>query len=209
MKKVILSIVTVAALSSTTLFAGKNSAPAVEVPAPVPIPAVTTKSSTPPLGLYVGGGFTYASTECECKELKTKNGTINGKSEGSTSGINLKAGYDFNEFIGLEGKYIYTPWGDEDKSLEHYGIYLKPNYAVNENLDLYALVGYGKTKCEYQNLDENGFAWGVGGEYLIGKKENGKKSGWGVYVEYNRPLRKTDDKDIKTDVANAGVSYHF
>jgi len=210
MKKVIISIITVVALNNSALFAGKNTAPAVEAPAPVPIPAATTaKSSTPPLGLYVGGGFTYASTECKCDELKTSGGTIQGQSEGSTSGINLKAGYDFNEYIGIEGKYIYTPWGDEDKSLEHYGIYLKPNYAVNENLDLYALVGYGKTKCDYQNLDEDGFAWGVGGEYLIGKKENGKKSGWGVYVEYNRPLRKTEDKDIKTDVANAGVSYHF
>jgi len=175
------------------------------------IPAVVTtpKATTPILGMYVGGGFTYAESECECSEITTSGGTVQGSSEGSTSGINLKAGYSFNDFIALEAKYLYTPWGDDGKSLKHYGIYLKPSYAVNDNIDLYALLGYGRTECEYQDIDKDGFAWGLGGEYLIGKKVDGKKSGWGVYVEYNRPLKKSGDTDITTDVANAGVSYHF
>jgi opacity protein-like surface antigen len=209
MKKVILSLIAIAAVSNTALFAGKNTSFAV--PKPVPIPAATTTkpSITPPLGMYIGGGFTYAKSECKCKEIKTTNGVKQGKNEGSTSGFNLKGGYEFNEFIGIEAKYLYTPWGDDDKALKHYGIYLKPSYAINENIDLYALLGYGKTECEYQNISENGFAWGLGGEYTLTKKENGKKNGWGVYVEYNRPLKKSGDKDITTDVANAGVVYHF
>jgi len=208
MKKVILSLITFATLSSTQIFAGSSEVKAIQEP--LPIPAATTDSSIlPPLGMYIGGGFTYAKSECECDEITTANGTVQGSSEGKTQGVNLKAGYTFNKFIGVEAKYLYTPWGDEDKTLKHYGIYLKPNYAINEKVDIYGLLGYGKTKCDYQDIDESGFAWGLGGEYLIGKKENGKKSGWGVYVEYNRPLSKTGDKEITTDVANAGVSYHF
>ena len=208
MKRVILSLITIATFSSTSMFAGSSNMKAIQKP--VPIPSVIADTSVlPPLGMYIGGGFTYAKTKCECKEITTSIAAIRNKSEGTTNGINLKAGYDFNEFISLEGKYIHTPWGDEGKALKHYGIYIKPNYAVNENLDLYGLLGYGKTKCEYQNIDKDGFAWGLGGEYLIGKRSNGKKNGWGVYVEYNRPLSKSGDKEITTDVANAGVSYHF
>lgn len=209
MKKVILSLIAVVAVSNTALFAGKETT--LALPKPVPIPAATTvqKSITPPLGMYVGGGFTYANSECECKDLQTTNGITQGKSQGETRGFNLKGGYEFNEYIGIEAKYLYTPWGDDDKALKHYGIYLKPNYAINENLDLYGLLGYGKTKCDSQNINEKGFAWGLGGEYTLTKKENGKKNGWGVYVEYNRPLKKSGNKEITTDVANAGVAYHF
>ena len=202
MKKVIFSLVAVAALSSTA-FAGKSIAPA-PLP-PLPVPEKPAPEVLPPLGLYIGGGFTYAKSECKCDEKVANSKTH----EGKTYGVNLKAGYDFNEYIGIEGKYLYTPWGDKEKTLKHYGLYVKPNMPLTENIDAYALLGYGKTECETLDNSYKGFAWGIGTEYTISGKKAGAKEGWGVYAEYLRPIKKSGDKSIKADTISAGVAYHF
>jgi len=207
MKKVIFSLVAAAALSST-VYAGKNVAPA-PIP-PLPVPEKPAPAVLPPLGLYIGGGLTYAKSECQCDtDVRFADGTSSRVNEGKTYGINLKAGYDFNEYIGVEGKYMYTPWGDEDKTLKHYGLYVKPNLPVTENFDAYALLGYGKTECETVDDSFKGFAWGLGTEYTFSNKKDGTKEGWGVYAEYVRPVKKSDAKDIKVDTLSAGVTYHF
>jgi len=208
MKKVIFSLVAATALSSS-LFAGKNVAPA-PLP-PVPVPEKPAPAVLPPLGLYVGGGLTYAKSQCQCDDnTRCSDGTSCAQPhEGKTYGVNLKAGFDLNEYIGIEGRYLYTPWGDEDKTLKHYGIYLKPNAPVTDNIDVYGLLGYGKTECETLKESYKGLAWGLGAEYSFGKKTAGLKEGWGVYAEYTRPLKKSGAKNIKTDVLSGGVSYHF
>jgi len=207
MKKVIFSFVAATALSST-LFAGKNVAPA-PIP-PLPVPEKPAPAVLPPLGLYIGGGLTYAKSECQCDtNVKFADGTSSRKNTGKTYGINLKAGYDFNEYIGVEGKYIYTPWKDKDKTLKHYGLYVKPNVPVTDNIDAYALLGYGKTECETLKESFKGFAWGLGTEYTFNNKKNGTKDGWGVYAEYLRPVKKSGAKNVKVDTLSAGVTYHF
>ena len=209
MKKVIFSLVAVTALSSA-VFAGKNIAPAPIPPLPVPEKPATTPEVLPPLGLYIGGGFTYAKSECKCdSRVKFSDGSVGKVHEGKSYGVNLKAGFDFNEYIGVEGKYLYTPWGDKEKTLKHYGLYLKPNIAVTDSIDAYALLGYGKTNCETLDKSFKGFAWGVGTEYSFGSKKDGIKEGWGVYAEYLRPVKKSGDKSIKVNTLNAGVAYHF
>jgi len=208
MKKVIFSFVAATALSSA-LFAGKSVAPAPIPPLPVP-EKPTAPTVVPPLGLYVGGGLTYAKSECQCDtDVRFADGTTSNKNEGKTYGVNIKAGYDFNEYIGIEGKYIYTPWGDKEKTLKHYGLYVKPNMPVTNNIDAYALLGYGKTECETLDEDFKGFAWGLGTEYSLGTKNSGLKEGWGVYAEYLRPIKKSGAKDVKADTLSAGVTYHF
>ncbi len=201
MKRKSLFIAAVIAMT-TAAQAGKDVVPAPVEPIPVPVASV-------PLGLFFGGGLTYAHSECKCDSLALTNNKKVKTDKGTTYGINLKAGYNYNEYIGVEAKYIYTPWGDKDKTLKHYGIYLKPTYPVNENLDIYALIGYGKTECESVNASQSGFAWGAGAEYTFKKKVEGKKDGLGVYVEYLRPLKKTGNKNITIDMVNAGVSYNF
>ena len=204
MKKLTLSIATLAIMAISAQ-AGKNVIPAPVEPIPVP-PAVI-----PPLGLYIGGGFTYSKSECQCDpSVKCSDNTSCAQVHGGTTyGVNLKAGYNFTNYIGVEAKYIYTPWGDKNKTLKHYGLYLKPSYALTENLDIYALLGYGSTECETVKGSQKGFAWGAGAEYTINKKVAGTKDGFGVYVEYLRPLKKTGNKNIKVDMVNAGVSYNF
>ena len=208
MKKVIFSL-TVAAALSTAAFAGKNVAP-VSIP-PLPVP---TKPKAPvvvpPLGLYIGGGLTFVKSECQCDtNVKFSDGSTSKVNSAKTYGINLKAGYSFNEYIAIEAKYLYTPWGDEDKTLKHYGIYLKPTAPVSENLDVYGLLGYGKTECETIKESHKGLAWGLGAEYTLGQKKDGLKEGWGVYAEYSRPIKKSGSKNITTNALSGGVSYHF
>ena len=197
MKKSIIALAILASLS----YAGKNVAPAPSEPVPVPVAA--------PLGLYLGGGFTYAYNKCQCAPITTQNGTYTPTSKSHTEGFNLRGGYEFNPFIGLEARYLYTPWGDTDKTMKHYGIYLKPSYPVSEKLDLYALLGYGKTDCETLPKNENSFGWGVGASYNFGERIEGKKKGWGVYLEYLRPLHKTGSKKITVDTVSAGLQYNF
>jgi len=196
MKKLVLSTVAVAVMI-TSANAGKNVVPAPVEPIPVPVEA--------PLGFYLGGGYTYAEADCACDTIYLSSGEYTPEFTAETHGVNLKAGYDFNEYIGIEAKYLYTPWGDEDKTIKHYGLYLKPNYPVTEHFDIYALLGYGKTECESLKDSEDGFGWGVGASYNFGKRVEGKKEGFGVYVEYLRPLKKTGNKDITIDTVNAGV----
>ncbi len=215
MKKLKIAVASIALLMASAQ-AGKNVALPISDPIPVPVeeePIVKPKP-TPvaniPLGIYLGGGFTYASSKCQCNDkVKFSNGTTSRVNKGKTYGVNLKAGYTINSFLAVEAKYIYTPWGDKDKSLKHYGLYLKPSYAVSQNLDLYALIGYGSTSCDTLNQKEKGFAWGVGAEYTFNKKVQGLKDGLGVYVEYLRPLKKTGNKNITVDMVNVGASYHF
>ena len=207
MKKVIFSLATVATLS-TTLYAGKNVAPATLPPLPVPqkpqAPVVV-----PPLGLYIGGGLTFVKSECKCGNINLANNASTKTDSAKTYGVNLKAGYSFNEYLALEAKYLYTPWGDESKTLRHYGLYIKPTAPINENIDVYGLLGYGKTKCQTLNESFKGFAWGLGAEYNFSKKKDGLKNGWGVYAEYTRPLKKSGTKNITTNALSGGVSYHF
>ena len=207
MKQITLSL-GVIALCATSLFAGKDVAPAIEPPAPIPV-TPTKPSITPPIGLYLGGGFTYAYNKCQCAPITTQNGTYTPTSKSHTEGFNLRGGYEFNPFIGLEARYLYTPWGDDKKTMKHFGLYFKPSYALVDNLDVYGLLGYGKTKCDYQNINENGFAWGIGAEYTFGKRKDGMKKGWGIYAEYTRPLKKSGAKDITTNVGNIGIAYHY
>jgi len=208
MKKVIFSLVATVALSSVA-FAGKNVIVAPVKPLPIPekpvVPAVV-----PPLGLYVGGGLTYVHSKCQCDtNVVFSDGSTARVNSANTYGLNLKAGYTFTEYLAVEAKYLYTPFGDEDKTLKHYGAYLKPIAPIADNIEAYALLGYGKTECETLNESNNGFAWGLGAEYSFGEKKDGLKSGWGVYAEYLRPLKKSGGKNITVDTASAGVAYHF
>ena len=209
MKKVIFSLVAATALSSS-LFAGKNVAPAPLPPLPVPEKPAPAPTAVPPLGLYVGGGLTYAKSKCSCdSSVKFSDGSNGTKHEATTYGVNLKAGYDLNEYIGIEGKYLYTPWGDKKETLKHYGLYVKPNMPVTDNIDAYALLGYGKTECETLSNSFKGFAWGLGTELSLGEKKGGLKEGWGVYAEYLRPVKKTGKQNITVNTVSAGVTYHF
>jgi len=86
----------------------------------------------------------------------------------------LQAGYQYNKYIALEGRYWY---GVTDASIDgvdtagdyySWGIYAKPMYPIDDFV-LYAMAGYSFTymKPATGNWDTDGLSAGVGAKYMI------------------------------------------
>lgn len=88
--------------------------------------------------------------------------------EDITFGVIGKAGYDVNQYIGIEGRVIKTFWEYEQQKVEHVGLFVKPMLPITEDLHAYGLLGYAKTKTgDIKTFDESGLAWGVGVNYYL------------------------------------------
>lgn len=174
---------------------------------------------------YLGAGIVWAKLSgcdinptCEYEDV--------------TYGAMLRGGYDYNQYVGLEARYIRTfldegPFGGTP--LEHIGVYLKPQYPVSERVNAYALLGYGYTKnlgngarLNYFDSD-SGFAAGLGVEYDLSDRKGDKEEnalydrefdgyadqgrGWSLFLDYQRLLIKSDVPDL--DAISLGLRYDF
>jgi OOP family OmpA-OmpF porin len=202
-RNIILSVAAIAA-TVTMSYAGGDIVPVYE---PVVAPEAIQYDSVP---VYVGLGLNrgvYNHSKCS-----------NCDYEDVTYGITLRAGYDINEYVGIEARYIGTFWDADElggQELTHVGLYVKPMMAINEQLNIYGLVGYGLTTTStggngnLAEVDDNGFAAGIGMEYDIDTEdaEGSLESGFGLFVDYQRLLIKSDVPDM--DVLSAGVTFDF
>ena len=186
-------------LGTVLLTAGKNVAPAN-----APVAAVVR-----PLPFYIGLGLAMSNIDrdpCPC---------ANGQMiiEDHRYGAILRVGYDFNDYFGLEGRALKTFGDNVFSKTTHYGLYLKPQFAISDKLKVYGLLGYGNTQVDYTNgvkssrTDEDGVAYGIGIEYRLTKEDDG--SGWGFWVDYSRLLKKKGAVHSTVDMATAGGIYHF
>jgi len=177
MKKVTVSIIAALAVN-TFAIAGGDIAP-VEPEVTVPEVAESTGS------FYVGAGYSWINLDA---------GTEHDGDE-----VLLLAGYNFNQYIGVEARYA----GLTD-CLENYGIYVKPMYPIGD-ANVYALLGYGETSYDNGVVDnsENGFQWGLGANYAV--MEN-----IGVFADWTRLYDDTfAGVDSTVDAVNVGVTYTF
>ncbi|QFR43536.1 outer membrane protein [Sulfurimonas xiamenensis] len=225
MKNFTLSIATVLALSTFAV-------------ASEDIPAVGSKS-----GFYIGGAYSLVNSEMS---VHRDYGYIEGNDydrydsyEVDTNAYMLQAGYQFNQYIAIEGRYwnamdseknSYSRYtnGELDYSNDYsdgdwsaWGIYVKPMYPVTETFSVYALLGYGNVsiKDEWSDdkslLDENVFQWGIGASYSITENTS-------FFIDYVRLCKdegdtyvdggydyNTYDLDITIDTVNIGLSYKF
>ncbi len=199
MKKITLSLVSILALSGTAI-AGGDIAPAEPV---VETPIVVEQS---PFYLGIGIGDASINDDDTSEEF-------------SAMTLMLQAGYQYNEYMALEGRYTfgldmdYSPGntnGDYDGDFSSWGIYLKPMYPVG-NLNLYALLGYGGVMLDdvaRGDAYESGFQWGLGASYAMGEN-------YSVFVDY---ICLYDDTgfdyrarldDVNSNTWTLGVSYKF
>jgi len=203
MKKILLSVAAIAA-TMTLAQAGGDIVPVYE---PVVAPEAIQYDSVP---VYLGLGLNRGIYNNDCGSNCTY--------EDVTYGLTLRAGYDFNEYVGIEARYIGTYWDADEaggQELTHFGLYIKPMMPINEQLNIYGLVGYGVTTTttggngNLGEVDENGFAAGLGVEYDIDTQdaEGSLESGWGLFVDYQRLLIKSDVPDM--DVVSGGVTFDF
>lgn len=231
MKNIVLSAVAVLAMSSFAV-AGGDIAP-VEEPVVVPEPVVTDS------GFYLGLAYSYLN---DSLDVTDNNGMFPGNTLGAGatntvwdwdySDIMIQAGYKFNSYIAVEGRYWFgisdtnTFAGtDVDTSVDAWGIYVKPMYPVTDAFDIYALLGYGATDYQFDVVNsagwsknfatdsDDGFSWGLGAAYSF-------SDNLAVFVDYVSIYDDNKDYlnaaegidanlDRTIDTWNFGVTYQF
>ncbi len=167
-------------------------------------PEITTPEviETEPIltGFYAGLGYSFM-------KMDTDPGEITGHA------ITLLAGYDFHEYLAVEGRYSATLSdlrahnADQDWDMSNIGIYLKPKYSV-DRFTLYGLLGYGQVTFDNgTEYPEDGFQWGLGASVMATDNID-------VFVDYTR-LYDDDGfdtftiSDVTVDAVNVGVNYKF
>lgn len=178
MKKVSLSIVALLAMNTFTFAGGDFTTP---VEPEVTIPEVDESTGS----FYVGAGYSYMN--------------LDAVTEHDGDEVLLLAGYNFNEYIGVEARYA----GLTD-CLANTAIYVKPMYPIDD-AKVYALLGYGETTYDNGVVDnsESGFQWGLGANYAV--TEN-----IGLFADYTNLYDDTfAGVDSTVDAINVGVTYTF
>jgi len=212
MKKITVSLVSVVALSGIS-FAGGD----IE-PAPVPAPIIMEQVAQP---YYVGIAFANTSTrgsEADLNFFSTKTG------QDRLMNITLNAGYDFNPYIAVEGRF--TTAVSEEQSVDKmngWSLLIKPQYPVTPDFTVYALLGFGGVTVEGDTFDSNhnyypidvddsGFQWGLGMSYSL---QSYTGYGVSIFADYTSLANDMDGAygyfAPKTDVdaLTVGATYRF
>jgi len=217
-KKIILASLISLATLSTCSYAGGKAVSAAAVPV-VPIEVID------PSPWYLGAGIVWAKLSgCDLQPGCTY--------EDVTYGAMVRGGYDYNEYVGIEARYLRTfldegPFGGTP--LAHAGLFIKPQYPVSERVNLYGLLGYGYTenlgngaRLDYFDSDW-GFSAGAGLEYDLSDREGDRienanydrpfdgyadqGKGWSIFLDYQRLLIDSDVPDM--DAVSLGLRYDF
>ncbi|HFQ60774.1 MAG TPA: porin family protein [Epsilonproteobacteria bacterium] len=200
MKQITLSLVAMIAMSSFSM-AGGGESPVVE-PVTV-IPAIDQSA------LYVGIGLSAVSNrESGLNFFDNKAG------QDRTGDITLLAGYEFNPYIALEGRYMNSITQEDILERDSWGIYVKPQYPVTESINIYALLGYGGFNADgingaNINVDDTGFQWGLGGSYDFTEHISLFADYVNIANDVSVPSFITAPADVSSDAVTVGVNYKF
>ncbi len=186
MKKIVLSLTTILAMSSFT-FAGGDivpiEEPIVEVPAMMEEEVIVNEA-----GFYLGLGYGALGFE---RTITAENHITNVQYEYNSNldldydTVMFQIGYKINEYLAVEYRY-WKGMGDEDvpaldknlggqgsADLSAYGIYAKPSYSISDTFNLYALLGYSIATYDVNygaisgTTDKDGFSWGLGAGFAF------------------------------------------
>jgi len=154
-------------------------------------------------------GLAYSYIDAEEKNSLTDTTVV----DDSFDDIMIQAGYNFNQYVAVEGRYWFglsdTTINGADIELDAWGIYLKPQYPTTEAFNMYALLGYGSAEFDFSgsstvNSDTmDGFSWGLGASYTFTDNVS-------VFVDYVSIYN--DDEVVYDDAIdswNVGVTYNF
>lgn len=226
MKKTI-SIITLGVLLST---GSLNAGGVPAVMAPVAIPA-----EVDPNPFYVGVGLLWAgaSRDCfgegECPDVRLKD---------STWGGIIRAGWEYNQYVGVEVRALSATLDSDWAETTHYGIFLKPQYPVSEQVKIYGLLGYGHTEIDtacvaiHDTFEYDGFSYGIGLEYDLSDRDDDyeahktednpnpvfdrdfdgyadQETGWGLWVDYQNLMNNEGPANHKGNIVSFGLTYDF
>jgi len=202
MKKIVLSVCAIAAMSSLSFAGGDFVTPEEPV---VVVPVVVEEESS---NFYVGIGLTAVSTRDAAVSVDW-GATIGQDRLGN---ISLLAGYNFNEYIAAEGRYTTSFTHEDNVEMSGWSIFVKPQYPVTEDFSVYALLGVGGVILDgvdgaVVDVDDTEFQWGLGASYMVTDNVSlFADYTWLTGMEgvfYNGAL-ETD-----VDEFTIGVNYHF
>ncbi len=180
-------------------------------PTVAPTPKVVEKVSSGGVGgPYVG----IAISDMGVRADDRVNLLDSEKHQDLQKGLTLVVGYDFMKYLGAELRAALSLAGEGQgqDNLAEYGVYLKPQYPVLDNLNIYGLLGYSAinmsdpaTKTKYNDNpfdgDNSGFSFGAGLNY-------GVTSNISVFTDVVNYLRDFGGSN-STWGANLGVRYNF
>ena len=203
MKKTVLSLVSIIALSRLANAGGDMTTvmePAVDIP----------EVKVNPFYVGVGMGEAYVNDDVTNEEI-------------SATTLMLQAGYRYNNYLALEGRYTFGLGGSDydagnatgitdayDGDLSTWGVYLKPSYPIAD-ISLYALLGYGGIMLnDLMGGDavENGFHWGLGATYSFTEEISVFADYVSLYDDTGFDYRAKLD-DVDADTWTVGFSYNF
>lgn len=186
---------------STCIVAG-GYVPAVEpviepvVVAPVPVVVEEDKDK-----LYAGLALAYSQTYST--DYKYFDNALT--QDQNTKFVGL-LGYNFNEYIGVEGRIGTSIFGTNTSILVEdyaevmtYSIFLRPQYSVNEDFTLYGLLGFGLVQVDGADgeapadpsivgeeiLNDTVFQWGFGLAYKIDEE-------FSIFIDYTKLANDAD-----------------
>ena len=135
--------------------------------------------------------------------------TTSNRTEGIDA-FSLTAGYVFNQYIGLETRYMKNVISN-NIFVDDISFFLKPQYSMY-NFNLYSLLGYGKLKLEdnYYTSNKYDFKWGIGVEYKLDEIVSLPVN---VFVDYTDITtgseKKFNLKENDVNTVNFGFTYKF
>ena len=202
MKNSLISVATVIALSSFG-FAGGDIEP-VEPVVDAPMVEVSAGNA------YVGLGFALVSTRDSSVSLDFFSDSVGQDRLGN---IAFLAGYNFNSYIGVEGRYSTGVSNSDIVSMDGWSLFLKPQYPVSDAFNIYALLGYGGVTMDPENnslvnVDDTGFQWGIGADYAVTEQVS-------IFVDYTSLASDMDGVyangalKVDADALTVGVTYAF
>ena len=171
----------------TPVFVPAPAAPVVVVAPPAVVAPIIAAAE--PLGLYLAGGLTDIAVRTDDRA----NLFSEKRHQDRQLGFTGRLGYDFMDYLGAElrGTYGFTKVAPFANKFKQVGAYLKPNYDITDELNLYGLLGASKTNFAGAAPSTTGFSYGAGLDYGITDsisvftdvvnymKKSGTPSAWG------------------------------
>jgi hypothetical protein len=166
-------------------------------------------------GLYLGLGYAATNIDLTVDGLSSQNQNILNT---STDSVILMAGYDFNNYLGAEGRYYLnassvafdyylggTPLKGSYKA-ESFALYAKPQYNLGL-ITLYGLLGasfnnYTVDTLLGGNTNDALFSWGGGAKFNVTQS-------LGLFVDYTDLGKSSNITNTNLTSWNLGVSYRF
>lgn len=170
-------------------------------------------------GFYIGVGLTNMSLDNDLTQ-----------EEFTATGAMILAGYQYNQYLAIEGRYTRDisdveykqgrtnnpDYKDYPTDFSNIAVYIKPIYPIG-NFSIYGLLGYGEVTLNNLPLGdtsvsadraEDGLQWGVGASYSLTNNILFFIDYVQMYDDQGFDYRAMD-VDITSDAYTFGINYKF